>query len=406
MKPKFLGGDEPDVAGKDRRVALAKWLASPENPYFATNLANIVWAHFFGKGSSTRWTTSASATRPSNPELLDELGQEVHRVQVRLQEAGPRHLHVADLPALDAGERSRTRATRGTSPAADPPHPGRVMLDCISAGDRDEEQVPGPAAGRAGRADRRRRRQHLLPHDCRISPSRCTCSTAARPTKRSKGGIVKTLLKTKKPEEVVEELYLRVPRSQTKREGIGKDQRIPPRRQARGHTRTISSGPSSTPRNSFSISLIACEVATFEFRASVLECRQGALPLWFLCRLWRRSGVKKKSPSRTTSPSPPSKTTAASTTFPDKKKGDLDLSSYNGALKGGGSGPGGHIRQSRQQQTLQVHNPCRGTDDAAEQTAASRQGKLEVFRSGLRAVSSKIPAAKRSRASKPAVDLP
>src|SRR5437762_1254943 len=32
MKPKFLGGAEPDVAGKDRRVVLANWLASPENP--------------------------------------------------------------------------------------------------------------------------------------------------------------------------------------------------------------------------------------------------------------------------------------------------------------------------------------------------------------------------------------
>jgi len=39
MKPKFLGGDVPDVAGKDRREVLAKWLASPDNPYFAKNLA-------------------------------------------------------------------------------------------------------------------------------------------------------------------------------------------------------------------------------------------------------------------------------------------------------------------------------------------------------------------------------
>ena len=29
---------------------MAQWLASPDNPYFATNLSNIVWAHFFGQG--------------------------------------------------------------------------------------------------------------------------------------------------------------------------------------------------------------------------------------------------------------------------------------------------------------------------------------------------------------------
>ncbi|HEX6986662.1 MAG TPA: DUF1549 domain-containing protein, partial [Planctomycetaceae bacterium] len=41
MPPKFLGGAAPDLAGRDRREVLAEWLASEENPYFATNLANI-----------------------------------------------------------------------------------------------------------------------------------------------------------------------------------------------------------------------------------------------------------------------------------------------------------------------------------------------------------------------------
>src|SRR5690606_31965663 len=50
MKPKFLGGEEPDVAGKDRREVLAQWLTAPENPYFARSIANRVWAHFTGVG--------------------------------------------------------------------------------------------------------------------------------------------------------------------------------------------------------------------------------------------------------------------------------------------------------------------------------------------------------------------
>ena len=32
MAPKFLGGDTPDVKGKDRRDVMAKWLTSPDNP--------------------------------------------------------------------------------------------------------------------------------------------------------------------------------------------------------------------------------------------------------------------------------------------------------------------------------------------------------------------------------------
>src|SRR5262245_24542815 len=51
MKPKYLGGEVPEIpSGESRREALARWIASPDNPYFARNLANIVWAHFNGKG--------------------------------------------------------------------------------------------------------------------------------------------------------------------------------------------------------------------------------------------------------------------------------------------------------------------------------------------------------------------
>jgi hypothetical protein len=75
MKPKFLGGIEPDVAGKDRRTVLANWLASPENPYFAKNLANIVWAHFFGQGIINEVDDVRISNPASNQELLDELGK-------------------------------------------------------------------------------------------------------------------------------------------------------------------------------------------------------------------------------------------------------------------------------------------------------------------------------------------
>ena len=75
MKPKFLGGAEPDVNGKDRRVVLANWLASPENPYFARNLANIVWAHFFGIGIVNEVDDVRVSNPASNPELLEELGK-------------------------------------------------------------------------------------------------------------------------------------------------------------------------------------------------------------------------------------------------------------------------------------------------------------------------------------------
>jgi hypothetical protein len=74
-KPKFLGGEEPDTAGKDRRQVLAEWLASPKNPYFAKNLANMVWQHFLGKGIVDPVDDVRISNPASNPELLETLGQ-------------------------------------------------------------------------------------------------------------------------------------------------------------------------------------------------------------------------------------------------------------------------------------------------------------------------------------------
>ncbi len=73
MAPKFLGGETPDVTGKDRREVLAEWLASPQNPYFARNVANVVWAHFFGVGIIDPVDDVRVSNPASNPELLAAL---------------------------------------------------------------------------------------------------------------------------------------------------------------------------------------------------------------------------------------------------------------------------------------------------------------------------------------------
>jgi hypothetical protein len=77
MPPKFLGGPAPDVAGKDRREVLVKWLASPENPFFATSVANRVWAHFFGIGIVEPVDDIRVSNPASNPELFKALGEKL-----------------------------------------------------------------------------------------------------------------------------------------------------------------------------------------------------------------------------------------------------------------------------------------------------------------------------------------
>ncbi|MBP52557.1 MAG: cell surface protein [Opitutae bacterium] len=76
MPAKFLGDVSPDIPkGQDRREVLANWLASPDNPFFARNLANLVWAHFFGQGIIDPVDDVRVSNPPSNPELLDDLAR-------------------------------------------------------------------------------------------------------------------------------------------------------------------------------------------------------------------------------------------------------------------------------------------------------------------------------------------
>jgi hypothetical protein len=57
----------------DRRVALADWLASPENPYFDRAVVNRVWANFMGRGLVDPEDDLRATNPPSDPELLDWL---------------------------------------------------------------------------------------------------------------------------------------------------------------------------------------------------------------------------------------------------------------------------------------------------------------------------------------------
>lgn len=79
----ITGNSEPAVIESDRyrqfptrgrRITLAKWIASPENPLTARVMVNRIWQYHFGRGIvGTPNDFGRNGERPTHPELLDWL---------------------------------------------------------------------------------------------------------------------------------------------------------------------------------------------------------------------------------------------------------------------------------------------------------------------------------------------
>ena len=72
--PQFLGDNEPaNTKNKTHREAMAEWLTAKNNPWFAKNVVNIVWSHFYGMGITDPVDDVRVSNPASNPELLEAM---------------------------------------------------------------------------------------------------------------------------------------------------------------------------------------------------------------------------------------------------------------------------------------------------------------------------------------------
>jgi hypothetical protein len=76
VRAAFLDGTTPPARPKvPARVALADWMTSPGNPYFARAAVNRIWAQLFGVGLVDPVDDMGADNPPSHPELLDALAR-------------------------------------------------------------------------------------------------------------------------------------------------------------------------------------------------------------------------------------------------------------------------------------------------------------------------------------------
>jgi hypothetical protein len=227
MKPKFLGGAAPDVAGKDRREVLAQWLASPDNPYFATNLANIVWAHFFGLGIIHEVDDVRVSNPASNPELLQELGKKFTEYHYDFKKLVRDICMSRTYQLATTANPTNQGDTRNFAHANIRRIKAETFLDCISQVTETKNKFPGlPVGARAVQiADGGISTYFLSTFGRATRETVCSCEVKLEPTlsqslhllngdtttqKILAGNLIgRRLAEKKTPEAIIEEVYIR-----------------------------------------------------------------------------------------------------------------------------------------------------------------------------------------------------
>jgi len=148
LPPRPLFGEARPIAeGEDPRIALAEWITSPENKYFAQVAANRVWAELMGRGIVDPVDDLRATNPPSNPALLEALADDfrvqgydlknlIRRImtsEVYSLSSTPNERNLSDTRNYSRHYRSRLRA--------------EVLLDAISDITGVQEEFGGMPQG-------------------------------------------------------------------------------------------------------------------------------------------------------------------------------------------------------------------------------------------------------------------
>jgi hypothetical protein len=208
-------------------VALGTWLASPENPYFAQNFTNRVWAHFFGRGIIEPVDDVRISNPSVNPELLAELSKRFTASNYDFKQL------VREICNSAAYQRSTNRNESNQTDEKNFAHANlrrmkaETLLDCISGVTDTKNKFPGlPVGARAVQIVDGNTSTYFLTTFGRASRETvCSCEVKMEPTlsqalhllngdtvngKIAQGGVLAKMVEAKQePMAIAEQLYIK-----------------------------------------------------------------------------------------------------------------------------------------------------------------------------------------------------
>ncbi|WP_051670690.1 DUF1549 and DUF1553 domain-containing protein [Bryobacter aggregatus] len=231
VAPEFLVASTAKInipSNQRRRDALAEWLVSKDNPFFAKAMANRTWSYFFGKGIIDPVDDIRASNPPSNPALLDALTKDFIDHNFDLQHLMRTIVNSRVYQTAITTNEWNAKDTDNFSHAAPRRLGSEQLMDAVTmaAGVRPKfpelpedtmaSQLPDPHVGRDGFLDLfgrptresacecERRADFSLPQALNLVNGTTISDAVADP----KGRVAKMVLAGKSDTAMIEELYL------------------------------------------------------------------------------------------------------------------------------------------------------------------------------------------------------
>lgn len=131
----------------DPRPELARWVTSPDNPYFSRLISNRVWKHLMGRGLVEPEDDFRETNPPTNPELLDHLASTLTGNQFNIKHLMREILNSHTFQLSSTPTDSNKMDDQAYSHYLIRRLPAEVMLDAICQVTGVAESYPGHPQG-------------------------------------------------------------------------------------------------------------------------------------------------------------------------------------------------------------------------------------------------------------------